>query len=281
VKAVILTNDAPNQAALCRKLAEHCRLNAVVLSRNVPMKSPPPGKRLSILLNRIEGRIVGRPFIRAWLDLQDRYAREYGGFPQVPTVRVRNINDPETLAALTGHEPDLVIVSGTNLVGKRIIESAAQRLGIINMHTGISPYVKGGPNCTNWCLARRWFYLIGSTVMWLDSGIDSGAIVATEQTPLDGSESLAELHWKVMEHAQDLYVRVVQALAAGESVPRIAQPSVCEGHTFYTQEWTGTAMRTAWKNFRSFYRPGYFQSREFAEANERIKLFPFAAHARR
>lgn len=281
MKAVILTNDAPNQAALCHKLAEHCDLKALVLSGNVPGKPSPVGTRLRILLNRIEGRLVGRPLVRAWLDLQDRYEHRYGSFPEVPIVRVRNVNDPETSAVLATHDPDLIIVSGTNLVGRKIIEMAARRLGIINMHTGISPYVKGGPNCTNWCLARRWFHLIGSTVMWLDAGIDSGAIIATEQTPLDGSESLAELHWKVMEHGQDLYLRVVQALAAGESVPRIPQRSIDEGHTFYTREWTGTAMRRAWRNFRLFYRAGYFQGREFADETRRIKLFPLAVHTRR
>jgi len=37
-----------------------------------------------------------------------------------------------------------------------------------------------------WCLAKNWLHLIGNTVMWIDPGIDSGDLLSTERTPLDG-----------------------------------------------------------------------------------------------
>jgi methionyl-tRNA formyltransferase len=42
--------------------------------------------------------------------------------------------------------------------------------------------------------------MIGSTVMLLDDGIDSGNIIASARTPLNGRESLLELHIKVIDH---------------------------------------------------------------------------------
>lgn len=274
MKVVILTGDQPNQVALCQKLAAHCDVAAIVLSENVPKKLPGAARRARLLFNRLTGRLAGRSFVVAWQELQATYKQRYPKFPAVPIVRVRNVNDEATLETLRQHDPDLVIVSGTNLVGKRVIEAASRRLGVVNMHTGISPYVKGGPNCTNWCLAEATFHLIGTTVMWLDAGIDTGRLIATEQTPLDGRETLFELHWKVMEHAHDLYVRAIRRLACGEQVLSIPQTSIEEGRTFYTVDWNALAMLRANFNFRTKYRAHFARSEERLSLAASLRLFP-------
>jgi len=274
MRVVALIGPGGNQVALLHKLRKEADLVGVVLSRNRPKAKPK--RRLRLFVNRVEGRIVGYPFTRAWLEMLGRYEKQFGSLPDVPCVNVTNVNDPETTAFLTKLTPDLVVVSGTNLVGKKIIAWAKQRRGILNMHTGISPYVKGGPNCTNWCLATRQFHLIGSTTMWLDEGIDSGAIIATEQAPLTGCESLEEVHWKVMQHGHDMYVRTLRAIASGVEVHQIEQRCVVEGRTFYSAEWTARAMARAYANFRLHYRRSYFESAEFARATSSLKLFPLA-----
>jgi methionyl-tRNA formyltransferase len=111
--------------------------------------------------------------------------------------------------------------------------------------------------------------------MWLGPGIDSGPIIATEQTGLTGDEVLEELHWKVMEHAHDLYSRAIRAIQRGvDSVPRIAQDSIVKGRTFYTIEWNGRAMLRAALNFKRHYAPEYFEGEEFKSASSSLKLFP-------
>lgn len=272
MRVIVLTGEQPNQAALCHKLAAHCDLRAVVLSANVPRK--PPARRARLTLNRVAGRLFGREFVAAWQRLLATYEELYPRFPDVPQARVRNVNDEGTLGAIEEHDPDLVVVSGTNLVGRKVIERASRRRGIINLHTGLSPYVKGGPNCTNWCLAEGAFHLIGSTVMWLDAGIDTGHIIATEQTPLDGRETFDELHWKVMEHAHDLYVRAIRKLARGEAVASVAQSDVAEGRTFYNAEWGARAMLRARRNFRSRYAGHFADGGERVPRSAGLKLFP-------
>src|SRR5205814_4677043 len=205
----------------------------------------PPPRRWRIFLNRVEGRLVGRPFVRVWKQLMERYRAEFPGFPPASRAEVGNVNDQQTLETIAQFAPDLVVVSGTNLVGRAVIEAAQRHGGIVNLHTGISPYVKGSPNCTNWCLATGQFEKIGNTVMWLDPGIDSGDLIATERTPLDGRESLHDLHWKVMEHGHDLYRRCVEAIAGGRPVARVPQRSIAEGHTYYRADWSALPMIAA------------------------------------
>ncbi len=274
MKAVMLTSDQGTQRALAKKLAAVCDLSAIVISQNVPKKQKSPEERARIFINRVEGRLAGRSIVRSWQDMQGRFKREYELPVGVPVVRVTNVNNPETIQTIEKYDPDVVIVSGTNMVGRGVIAAASKKIGILNMHTGISPYIKGGPNCTNWCLAENLIHLIGTTIMWLDLGIDTGSLIATERAPLDGSETFTGMHYKVMDHAHSMYVRTVRAMAEGRAVPKIPQNTIAEGRTFYTKEWTLRPMLRAQLNFKLRYSPRLFQSAEFKRQCDALTLFP-------
>ncbi len=255
VRIILLTSEHPCNVALAHKLRDVCEVAAVVVSANRP---PGAGRRRrgKRFANRVAGRLVGRPFISSWFAVQDRYAAAYGReFPaEARLTAVEHVNDQAVLDQIETLGPDLAVVSSTNLVRTPIIRAMSERRGIVNLHTGISPHVKGGPNCTNWCLARGWFHLVGNTVMWLDEGIDSGRLIATERTPLTGGESLADLHWAVLEHSHDLYVRAVGAIARNAAVPSVPQDSVGSGPTFAMADWSAVEMLRARWNFRRGYR---------------------------
>lgn len=274
MRVVILTNKQGNQIALANKIAGECEIAAIVFSQNVPRKPPSFSKKVRLNLNRLASRTFGREFVDVWSRMLKKYDEV---FPQLPTeniIRVKNVNDTETINAIEKYAPDLVVVSGTNLVGKKVIEAAQRGRGIVNLHTGISPYVKGGPNCTNWCLAKNWFHLIGNTIMWLDPGIDTGNIIATEQTPLDGNENLFELHWKVMQHAHELYATAISHLASGKETLSIPQKSVVEGNDFYSVDWNANAMRRALKNFQNNYKNYFVDAEQHRKLSAELKLFP-------
>lgn len=273
MRIVLLTVDQPNQKAFAQKLAAVCEISAIVLSRNVPKKKKAPREATRILLNRLEARLVGRPFISAWNRMLARYEESFLHWPSQRLVRVANVNDVESVRAIEGHASDYVFVSGTNMVGAAVVKAGAKRGGIVNLHTGLSPYVKGGPNCTNWCLAQGYFHLIGNTVMWLDSGIDTGQLIASERTPVDGAESLEDLHWKVMEHGHDLSVRVARSLSEARELPCVLQNSIAEGETFYARDWTATQMVKARLNFRRW-SPLLLESAEVNRKAEKLRLYP-------
>jgi methionyl-tRNA formyltransferase len=254
VRIVILTNNQGNQIALINKLSEVCDISAVVFSKNVPKRKAKTISRAKGIINSASGRIFAREFRDVWNKVLLEYNKQYSEAPASQVIRVNNVNDPATIETIERCSPDLVVVSGTNLVGGRVIAAAQQTGGIVNLHTGISPYVKGGPNCTNWCLAKGWFHLIGNTVMWLDRGIDTGNIIATEQTPLDGTESLFDLHWKVMEHAHDLYLRAIERIRDNKPVPSVPQSSITDGVEFRSSQWNLLEMRRALRNFHKEYR---------------------------
>ena len=245
MKAVLLFSDDANQRALAHRLAPHISLAAIILRSPNSRSINGPAANFA----RLARGILGLPLRKAWFAMLNHYDRMFRGFPIPPALSVSDINDPAVLAAVAEIGPDLVIVSGTNLLKRPFIELIGRTGKVLNLHTGISPYVRGGPNCTNWCLATGDFDLIGNTVMWIDAGIDSGNLVATEQSPRNGTESLTELHIKVMDHAHDLMVRCAAQFVAGRALPNVPQRDLGTGRLYLTRHWTAFAAARAVMNF--------------------------------
>jgi methionyl-tRNA formyltransferase len=144
-------------------------------------------------------------------------------------------------------------------------------IGILNLHTGLSPYIKGGPNCTNWCIATNQFHLIGNTVMWIDKGIDTGNLVATEATSFSGSEDLFEIHQKVMEHAHQLYIDVLmQFVGQNSTLPDLKQESITGGTTYYGKQWNARMKQLLLKNLKTW--KSIVQSESYSVAKANLKL---------
>jgi methionyl-tRNA formyltransferase len=251
MRLMLLVGPGAHHRALGAKLAEQHEVVVFVESRN---RATRPSAWTSAR-RRIANRTVGRPLAKAWSSMQQRYANTYSNLSPPPDLVVDDINASAALQLARRADADLTIVSGTNLLRPPTIAAATKGPGILNLHTGISPYVKGGPNCTNWCLARGWWHLIGSSVMWIDAGVDTGRLLVTERAAVDRVATLEALHWEVMEHAHDLVRRSVDALAAGHYIQGTPQDQLGDGVTFYTRDWNEREMLRALRGFRQRPRP--------------------------
>lgn len=255
MKLVLLLGPGANQRALAHRLAACSPIAALVHVSLAGTAAPPKGSKFPAMARRLARGLAGLPLRRAWFAMMAGYDRRYPDWPTEPRLTVADVNDPAIAELLGEIGPDLIVVSGTNLLRKPLIEAAdAAGARIMNLHTGISPYVRGGPNCTSWCLSTGQFDLIGNSVMWIDAGIDSGNLVATERTPLSGGESLAQLHEKVMDHAHGLLLRCVRRFAEGKPLPDVPQQGLGQGQLFLTRHWTAAAAAKAVANFYRHYR---------------------------
>lgn len=235
MKTVMLIGKGANHVALANRIH-----NVIGLAGIAIRSGEQPVSRTKIVprLKRGLSDRLAYPLQAAWQTVMHEAHSDFSKLPFSPNKVTQDINAPEIIEWIEQEQPDLVLVSGTNIIKQATIEVMENTAAVMNLHTGISPYIKGGPNCTNWCLAIGRPDLIGNTIMWLDSGIDSGSLIATERAPLDGTESLTELHCKVMRHAHDIYIRSAFAYSRGLRLPNISQAEIEEGRTFFTREWT-------------------------------------------
>ena len=246
MKIVLWVCNEPIQRALANKIHARFPLAGIVT------ESPVYRRKISlpIIFERAWEKILLPSFSGAWTGAQQHFSDQYAEWPSVPMINVENINTGEALEFTKGLNPDLVFVSGTRLIRKPLINYKPP-VGIVNLHTGLSPYIKGAPNCTFWCLATSQFHMIGNTVMWIDEGIDSGNLITTEHCSFTGNESLKEMLAKELEQGQDLSLRAIEHLAAGgrNNVP---QDNLGKGTTYYSRQWGLSQSRALVKNFRRF-----------------------------
>jgi len=251
MKIIALIGDQPNHKYLCERINRKFALDAVVI---VNKKSTAKKAIRSRLLSQGMKKILSLPLAIAWRKMQASFQQDLSALSSVKRLVVDNVNAQAVVDLVAATKPELVVVSGTNLLGAELIKNIALSGKIMNLHTGLSPYVKGGPNCTNWCLANKEFQLIGNTIMWLDEGIDSGNLICTERTLLLGNESLLELHQKVMTHGHDLLLQAIASFTRNEDLPNVKQDDIDSGRVFYSKQWTAAKAASAYANYLLHYR---------------------------
>jgi methionyl-tRNA formyltransferase len=234
-KILIWCGDAPNQRALVAKIAKQFPLAGIIIEQR---KASAKKNNLLELSGKILDRLRFSSIYNAWKNMQAGYNDNFPVWPATKILRTNSINNKEAEIFSKELLPDLIIVSGTSLIKEPLLSIAAT-IGIINLHTGLSPYIKGGPNCTNWCIANNDWHLVGNTIMWINAGIDTGNIIATEAIDIRQAPTLLAAQKMVMEHAHDLYCRSISYLLNSQppynSVPQSDFP---KGKTFYTKMWT-------------------------------------------
>ena len=104
-----------------------------------------------------------------------KYALTDSDIPSEKIKYVSSVNNKETIQFLQDLNPDLVIVNGTRIISKEVINSINARF--INIHAGITPLYRG-VHGAYWAMAMNDKAHCGVTIHYIDTGIDTGGILA-------------------------------------------------------------------------------------------------------
>jgi methionyl-tRNA formyltransferase len=97
------------------------------------------------------------------------------------------------------------------------------RDGCINVHASLLPRWRGAAPIQRAILAGDDF--TGVTIMQMDAGLDTGAIIDAVRVAISTRESAGTLEAKLAESGARALTRVLKRIAAGESLPRTPQPA--------------------------------------------------------
>lgn len=106
--------------------------------------------------------------------------------PPDKIVAVPTVNDETCLELIKKEKPDIVIVNGTRILSKKILEST--NAVFINMHTGITPKYRG-VHGGYWALVKDDPSNCGVTVHLVDKGIDTGAVLYQEKISVTSKDN--------------------------------------------------------------------------------------------
>lgn len=107
----------------------------------------------------------------------DALIRRYGLRAELPPAdvvhRVASVNSAAVRTLLARLDPDAVVVNGTRIISKAVLQSIARPF--INTHVGITPRYRG-VHGGYWALANGDAEHCGVTVHLVDSGVDTGGV---------------------------------------------------------------------------------------------------------
>jgi folate-dependent phosphoribosylglycinamide formyltransferase PurN len=195
IKIVLLAGKGDFTNIVYNKLCENYSIETAIIENKEDMKRfiKRRIKRLGIFT--VMGQIAFQFFIVKPLAFFSRKkvrkiflakALNVNPIPEKNTINVSSVNADSTLALLQKIQPDLVIVNGTRIISKKILNGINCKF--INTHVGITPKYRG-VHGTYWALVNNDLKNSGVTVHFVDAGIDTGNIIAQAQVKPTSSDN--------------------------------------------------------------------------------------------
>lgn len=117
--------------------------------------------------------------------LLERFGISDAPLPSSLVRRVNSVNGPDTLRVIKAAAPSVMLVNGTRIIGKTVLEAVA--VPFINTHAGITPAYRG-VHGGYWALASGDPDHCGVTVHLVDPGIDTGGVLYQARIAPDPSD---------------------------------------------------------------------------------------------
>ncbi len=211
MKLVAWIGEEECHKAIACKLHLNTGLVGLVIERKTPFL-----KNLSagILFEKAIENLAVSHIKSSWNGMQQYYRSNFPRYPEVQTLYCESIDDPEVTGFTNQLAPDLVLLSGLEVHVPKTIEPKL-RIGYIELHNGLSPYVNAGMNSTNWCISNKAFHLLGNAILWLRSDQKTPDIFSSETAHFEGNEPLRDIYIRIMEHGHDLCQRSIRMISEG------------------------------------------------------------------
>jgi methionyl-tRNA formyltransferase len=147
------------------------------------------------------------------------FAEEHGIEVRYPA----SLKDAGAQAAFAALDADVAVVAAYGLILPKAVLNAPS-LGCINIHASLLPRWRGAAPIQRAILAGD--TETGVTIMQMDEGLDTGAMLASARVPIGDKTTAAELHDALAALGGDLVVQVL----SGDFPPPVPQPE--DGATY-------------------------------------------------
>lgn len=137
---------------------------------------------------------------------------------------VPHINHQDVVDLADRLQPDVVAVFGTSLIRGELLNKG--RLGIVNLHGGLSPFYRGA-DCTFWALYNGEPDQVGCTLHFIDPGIDTGNLIAHVSPEVKESDDELTLFWRSVQDSAEVYAELFDRLESGERFGEVQTDKGC------------------------------------------------------
>lgn len=133
----------------------------------------------------------------------------------LPIYQPQSLKDPEQQTILANLQADIMVVVAYGLILPQVVLDAP-RLGCINVHGSILPRWRGAAPIQRAIEASD--KETGVTIMQMDAGLDTGAMLTITRCPIEPSETSGSLYDKLAALGAPALLSTLDKLKAGTAV---------------------------------------------------------------
>jgi folate-dependent phosphoribosylglycinamide formyltransferase PurN len=221
LRVVIITTKLPEDIWLINKLADVCQIEGIVFPSGTRyreydvihvLKKRLRWNNLITLVNQallIIYRLIleNRRDKRAIREIFSDKPTDYIEKKDIDIFEVEDVNSEAVKKYILSKSPQLVVVSAAPLLKKRIIEAAKGNM--INLHPGFAPQYRGRYGAY-WPIYNKEPELVGVTIHYIDSGIDTGAILLQQQIEFNPDDTLKMVNYKQHNTGVNLLIQCLK-----------------------------------------------------------------------
>jgi methionyl-tRNA formyltransferase len=154
------------------------------------------------------------------LKLQPSAVKQLALRAQLSVLQPERARHESFIQQLRELQPDLIVVTAYGqILPPAILE--LPRHGCLNVHTSLLPKYRGAAPI-------QWAILDGEaetgvTIMKMDAGMDTGAILTQQTTPIEPGDNSQTLHDRLAQIGAELLIPTIRDYVAGKIIPR-SQP---------------------------------------------------------
>jgi methionyl-tRNA formyltransferase len=227
---VMLAARGKSTSIVYNALKDDFQIEKVVIEEPVPRSQLLQRRAKKLGYSKVFGQILFQLAIVPYLnfaakqrvkEIKESFNLNDAPIDESKVVNVDSINSEETIRILKEINPDLVIINGTRIISKDVINCIPTKF--FNMHAGITPLYRG-VHGGYWSLVERNEKACGVTVHLVDTGIDTGNII--EQGIIQPTEQDSFVTYPLLQLAtgipllkkaiQDIFENKLEVKAAPE-----------------------------------------------------------------
>lgn len=196
-RIVILAGKGVSTHILYNSLKDDYNIETIILEKPVPAIKFLKKRIKRLGIGKVIGQVLFHLSIAKYLDIisvrrKKEILKFYGlndlAIPSEKVILLKSVNDDECISLLQKINPELVIVNGTRIISKEVLNSLSVKF--INIHAGITPKYRN-VHGAYWAVVNNDMANCGVTVHLVDPGIDTGNIICQQAIKITNKDNFS------------------------------------------------------------------------------------------
>lgn len=231
MKVVLLAGKSASTPIVYNYLNREVKFDAVLIEEKVPASQLLKRRIKKLGYTTVLGQVIFQAIVVKVLQKQSKgriseiltaNRLQNHSIPSEKIIKVSSVNDDEVITILKQIVPDVVVVNGTRIISKKVLDAIPATF--INMHVGVTPGYRG-VHGAYWALANGDKSNAGVTIHYIDQGIDTGKVIAQDTIDITEEDNFVTYPYLQTAKGLQLMLAAIKSIEKGErpeSGPKVA-----------------------------------------------------------